>query len=143
MHTFKKARALSSVGSEHLPYKQRVAGSNPAVPTVGIAQTVPIFYMQYFVYILYSKILDRYYIGSTSDLQERLKKNNRNHKGYTNAGKPWVIIYYETFETKADALRREKQLKAWKNRQKIELLLNQVDYSSAGAQAKNVSEHPD
>lgn len=28
-------RALSSVGSEHLPYKQRVAGSNPAEPTLG------------------------------------------------------------------------------------------------------------
>ena len=26
-------RELSSAGSEHLPYKQRVAGSNPAVPT--------------------------------------------------------------------------------------------------------------
>ena len=26
-------RELSSVGSEHLPYKQRVAGSNPTVPT--------------------------------------------------------------------------------------------------------------
>ncbi len=26
-------RELSSVGSEHLPYKQGVAGSNPAVPT--------------------------------------------------------------------------------------------------------------
>jgi hypothetical protein len=26
-------RELSSAGSEHLPYKQGVAGSNPAVPT--------------------------------------------------------------------------------------------------------------
>ena len=26
-------RALSSVGSEHLPYKQRVGGSNPSAPT--------------------------------------------------------------------------------------------------------------
>ena len=26
-------RELSSVGSEHLPYKQGVAGSNPTVPT--------------------------------------------------------------------------------------------------------------
>ena len=26
-------RELSSVGSEHLPYKQRVDGSNPSVPT--------------------------------------------------------------------------------------------------------------
>ena len=30
---FKKRRALSSVGSERLPYKQRVGGSNPSVPT--------------------------------------------------------------------------------------------------------------
>ncbi len=27
-------RALSSVGSEHLPYKQGVTGSNPVGPTV-------------------------------------------------------------------------------------------------------------
>ncbi len=28
-----KARALSSAGSEHLPYKQGVNGSNPLAPT--------------------------------------------------------------------------------------------------------------
>ena len=33
--TKERNRALSSAGSEHLPYKQRVAGSNPAVPTRG------------------------------------------------------------------------------------------------------------
>jgi hypothetical protein len=27
-------REFSSVGSEHLPYKQRVGGSNPSTPTV-------------------------------------------------------------------------------------------------------------
>ena len=30
----KVKRELSSVGSEHLPYKQRVDGSNPSVPTL-------------------------------------------------------------------------------------------------------------
>ncbi len=29
----KEKRELSSAGSEHLPYKQRVTGSNPVVPT--------------------------------------------------------------------------------------------------------------
>ncbi len=29
----RKGRAFSSVGSEHLPYKQRVGGSNPSTPT--------------------------------------------------------------------------------------------------------------
>ena len=29
----RKTRAFSSAGSEHLPYKQRVGGSNPSTPT--------------------------------------------------------------------------------------------------------------
>ena len=29
-----KERAFSSAGSEHLPYKQRVGGSNPSTPTI-------------------------------------------------------------------------------------------------------------
>ncbi len=31
---FPKLRELSSAGSEHLPYKQRVTGSNPVAPTL-------------------------------------------------------------------------------------------------------------
>jgi hypothetical protein len=31
--SFKKKREHSSAGSEHLPYKQRVRGSNPCAPT--------------------------------------------------------------------------------------------------------------
>ncbi len=31
-----KARAFSSAGLEHLPYKQRVGGSNPSTPTKGV-----------------------------------------------------------------------------------------------------------
>lgn len=30
----RKVRALSSAGLEHLPYKQRVGGSNPSTPTM-------------------------------------------------------------------------------------------------------------
>ena len=33
MHRFPRERALSSAGLEHLPYKQRVGGSNPSAPT--------------------------------------------------------------------------------------------------------------
>ena len=33
LHRFPKERAFSSAGSEHLPYKQRVGGSNPSTPT--------------------------------------------------------------------------------------------------------------
>ena len=41
---YKKARAFSSAGSEHLPYKQRVGGSNPSTPTKrGVSNEAPLF----------------------------------------------------------------------------------------------------
>ncbi|WP_333908728.1 GIY-YIG nuclease family protein [Marinigracilibium pacificum] len=40
--------------------------------------------MKYHSYILYSRILDKYYVGHTGDLlTERLRKHNSNHKGFT------------------------------------------------------------
>jgi putative endonuclease len=90
--------------------------------------------MQYVVYILYSEKLNKYYIGSTGDLEDRLKKHNRSRSGFTSLGKPWILLYNEAFDNKTDALIREKQIKNWKNRDRIELLI----------QKKQVgSEHPD
>ncbi len=37
---FRYPRAFSSAGSEHLPYKQRVGGSNPSTPTNRISRKV-------------------------------------------------------------------------------------------------------
>ncbi|WP_221262187.1 GIY-YIG nuclease family protein [Mucilaginibacter sp. AK015] len=42
-------------------------------------------------YILYSILLDTYYVGSTSNLDERVKKHNTNHKGFTGKTSDWVI----------------------------------------------------
>ena len=36
-----EVRAFSSAGLEHLPYKQRVGGSNPSTPTKGCFPVVP------------------------------------------------------------------------------------------------------
>jgi putative endonuclease len=85
----------------------------------------------YYLYILYSQKIDRYYIGFTADIKNRLTKHNNNSSGFTNKGKPWVLVYYETYETKQQAMAREKQLKSWKNRERIEALV------------KAGSEHPD
>jgi len=77
----------------------------------------------YFVYILYSEELDRYYIGSTENVEERLKKHLANHAGFTGKAKDWQIKYTEEFFEKIQALKREKQLKGWKNRTRIEQLI--------------------
>ena len=50
--------------------------------------------MPFNVYILYSSIRDRYYIGhSGDDLQERLRKHNSNHKGFSGKVGDWTIVY--------------------------------------------------
>jgi predicted GIY-YIG superfamily endonuclease len=43
----------------------------------------PLSYMPYFVYILFSNKLEKYYVGFTSDLKSRLYKHNHIHKGFT------------------------------------------------------------
>lgn len=59
-------------------------------------------------YILYSKAIDKYYVGSTgSDLMERLSKHLSNHKGFTGKAKDWKIAYVEDFETLEEARKRE------------------------------------
>jgi putative endonuclease len=81
-----------------------------------------------FTYILYSKTLDKYYIGSTEGLLDaRLKKHLSNHKGFTGKAKDWLVVYYEEFSEKHDALSREKQIKAWKSRKQIEILIGITD----------------
>ena len=39
----KTTRAFSSAGSEHLPYKQRVGGSNPSTPTIDETKVTSFF----------------------------------------------------------------------------------------------------
>jgi len=96
----------------------------------------PPFCMPFFTYILYSEKLDKYYIGSTANIEERLKKHNHIHKGYTAIGQPWVRKYTEIYDTKSKAQLREKQLKAWKSRERLKVLIQKGDSSID-------SEHPD
>ncbi len=77
--------------------------------------------MNYHTYILFSKKLNKYYIGSTGDnLDERLRRHNSNHQGFTGKTDDWEIAYNENYQTKSEAIKREKELKKWKSRVKIE-----------------------
>ncbi|QIA09243.1 GIY-YIG nuclease family protein [Draconibacterium halophilum] len=73
----------------------------------------------FYCYILYSQKLDKFYIGSTGDVEGRLQRHNSSNKGFTSTGKPWELKYYEAFEEKSDAMKREAQLKKWKSRSAI------------------------
>jgi len=81
--------------------------------------------MTFHLYILFSAALNKYYIGSTSDvLEERIRKHNSNHKGFTGGIGDWELKYAESYSTKTEALIREKAIKAWKSRRLIEKLIS-------------------
>ena len=79
--------------------------------------------MSYFVYILQSERDGSYYVGCTSDLEDRLRRHNQGRSVYTRARVPWKLIHQEPFDSKSDAMKREKEIKAKKVREYIEHLV--------------------
>ncbi|MDO9274018.1 MAG: GIY-YIG nuclease family protein [Lutibacter sp.] len=70
-------------------------------------------------YIIYSKTLDKYYIGFTADIVSRLQRHNQKGKGFTGKENDWQLVYKEEFASKAEAYLREREIKKWKSRKKI------------------------
>jgi len=71
---------------------------------------------------------DKIYIGQSSDLEKRLKRHNgilKNKKGsFTNKNKGvWKLVYREEFETRKEAVAREKQLKSFRGREFIRKMI--------------------
>ncbi len=77
-------------------------------------------------YILYSSKLDKYYVGSTTDMPRRLEEHNRGKEKFTRTGCPWILVYIEIFTDLLDARRRELQIKKQKSRKYIETLIRSV-----------------
>ena len=81
-------------------------------------------FMEAWFYILYSSSANRYYVGHTTEpLAERVRKHNSDHQGFTGKYHDWVVRYTEPFLTKVEAYRREREVKGWKKRSRIEQLI--------------------
>ena len=88
------------------------------------------FFMQAIFYILHSSSAGKYYLGhTTEELGERLRKHNTQHKGFTGKYADWKVVYYEILTTKAEAYKREREVKSWKSRKRIEQV--NADFFSA------------
>ena len=63
------------------------------------------------------------YTGWTNNLEKRIKTHNAG-KGakYTKSRLPVTLVYYETFQTKEEAMRREWEIKHLTRREKLQLL---------------------
>jgi GIY-YIG catalytic domain len=54
---------------------------------------------------------------------ERIRRHNSKHKGFTGSKADWVLKYFEEYTSKSEALRKEKQIKNWKCRILLEKLI--------------------
>lgn len=64
------------------------------------------------------------YTGWTNDIEKRLKAHNEG-KGakYTKSRRPVKLVYFETFETRQEAMKREAAIKRMKKEDKLRLIL--------------------
>jgi putative endonuclease len=66
----------------------------------------------FFAYVLRSEKTKKYYVGSTENLENRLAEHNSGETRSIRSGIPWQIVHTEQFETRSEAISKEKQIKA-------------------------------
>ena len=78
----------------------------------------------FLVYIIYSSKTDRYYVGSTENIDARIIRHNSGTNKSTKAGSPdWELKHTEDFPTLSGARKRESEIKRKKSRKYIEWLI--------------------
>ena len=78
---------------------------------------------QGYLYIMANRKKGALYVGVTSDLSRRVFEHQNNLiKGFTKTYGIHHLVYYEIYESISDAIYREKCIKEWKRKWKIELI---------------------
>lgn len=81
--------------------------------------------MSFTVYIKYSAAVDRFYVGQTSNLQDRLYRHNHSGSKSTKKANDWRVVYTEVFETRTEAIARENAIKRKKSREYMQKLIGE------------------
>jgi putative endonuclease len=78
---------------------------------------------QYYIYILTNQYHTVFYVGVTNNLIRRVYEHkNKLVKGFTVKYNINKLVYYEVFSDVRDAIYREKQIKSWSRKKKIEMI---------------------
>ena len=77
---------------------------------------------RFYVYVLYSPGRDRYYVGYSGQLSDRFHRHQLGYSKSTKSGRPWLIVYLESFPSASAAYQRETAIKRRKSRRYLEEL---------------------
>ncbi len=80
--------------------------------------------MPCFVYIIYSKAIDRFYVGQTENLEDRLFRHNNSGSKSTRRANDWRFVHFEEFPDRSAAVNRETEIKKKKSRKYIESIIS-------------------
>jgi putative endonuclease len=79
--------------------------------------------MSFFVYLLASRRNDTLYIGMTDDLVRRTWEHRTDAiAGFTRRYEVKMLVWYELHDSRESAFLRERQVKKWNRRWKLELI---------------------
>jgi len=77
----------------------------------------------YYLYLLECKDKS-IYTGITTDIQRRFKEHSLGKGGaYTRSKKVKKVLYTEQFKTRSEALKRELEIKGWRRKKKLSLII--------------------
>ena len=65
----------------------------------------------FFVYILFSEVTKKYYVGQTNEMNQRLQRHNNGLVKSTKGGIPWTLIKTFSFKTRSEAVIMETKIK--------------------------------
>jgi putative endonuclease len=71
---------------------------------------------KFYVYILQSMKDFSFYVGQCEDLDKRMSKHFDGMSKYTSSKRPWRLVYFEMYESRSQALKREKAIKKMKSK---------------------------
>lgn len=74
----------------------------------------------FYVYVIRSETNGRRYTGSCENLEDRLRRHNAAYSKATKSGIPWKLIHHEIFETRSEALERERFFKTGRGREELD-----------------------
>lgn len=64
----------------------------------------------FYVFILFSPVVDRYFVGSTSNLEKSISRHNSGKNKHTKSGIPWNLVYKISFESRKESIKKEEEI---------------------------------